>query len=347
MTFSMRFLACAVAGTAVVTAQRDVPYVFANVCHPPSSLTPSSSPSACNVQILAPPFRGSCPHAEGKVSGLRWCCWEEHEDRHISAAILRGQVPDMESTPVGHWKHLLQSYPPGIVVDAGSQVGLFTGIALAFGHHVIAVDARPDHTEMLTTSLKLNGLESAATVVHAALGSECGKMVTIEQHEQGNPGSSHIEGFRRLQQQQHSSHVPMLSLDSIIASARRNAVNGMLGAKAGSKIAKSAPVLALKLDVEGLEARVLMGAARLMAPMHRPKLIIMEVFVSRLTACNVRDFIGGFGQLNYTVDVSARLNMPYCADSSRCKQLSAARGLGHFLESLSNGQEMDLVFFLN
>ena len=38
MTFSMRFLACAVAGTAVVTAQRDVPYVFANVCHPPSSL---------------------------------------------------------------------------------------------------------------------------------------------------------------------------------------------------------------------------------------------------------------------------------------------------------------------
>ena len=159
--------------------------------------------------------------------------------------------------------------------------------------------------------------------------------------------SSHIESFRRLQQQQHSSRVPMLSLDSIIASARRNAVNGKLGAKGGGKIAKSAPVLALKLDVEGLEARVLMGAAHLMARMHRPMLIIMEVFVSRLTACNVRDFIGGFGQLNYTIDVSARLNMPYCAVASRCRQLNAARGLGQFLESLSNGQEMDLVFFLN
>ena len=44
----------------------------------------------------------------------------------------------------------------------------FTGTAVALGHHVLAVDARPDHAQMITTSLKLNGLSHAATVAHAA-----------------------------------------------------------------------------------------------------------------------------------------------------------------------------------
>ena len=86
---------------------------------------------------------------------------------------------------------------PGIVIDAGAQVGLFTGTAVALGHHVLAVDARPDHAQMITTSLKLNGLSHAATVAHAALGSECGKTVTIQQDIVGNPGSSHVDDYRR------------------------------------------------------------------------------------------------------------------------------------------------------
>jgi hypothetical protein len=70
-----------------------------------------------------------------------------------------------------------------------------------------------------------------------------------------------------------------------------------------------------------------MGAAQLMVKSLRPKLIIMEVFVDRLRACNVRDFLGAFGQLNYTMDVSPRLNMPYCSASlARCTQLSAKNG---------------------
>jgi hypothetical protein len=71
-----------------------------------------------------------------------------------------------------------------------------------------------------------------------------------------------------------------------------------------------------------------MGAARLMVKSLRPKLIIMEVFVHRLRACNVRDFLGAFGQLNYTMDVSPRLNMPYCTDVRRCTQLSSRNGYG-------------------
>ena len=70
-----------------------------------------------------------------------------------------------------------------------------------------------------------------------------------------------------------------------------------------------------------------MGAAQLMVRALRPKLVIMELFVERLKACNVRDFLGGFGQLNYTMDVSPRLNMPYCAGTtSRCSHLSNKNG---------------------
>ena len=69
-----------------------------------------------------------------------------------------------------------------------------------------------------------------------------------------------------------------------------------------------------------------MGSVQLMAKALRPKLIIMEVFVQRLKACSVRNFLGAFGQLNYTMDVSPRLNMPYCSNIARCTQLSASNG---------------------
>ena len=110
----------------------------------------------------------------------------------------------METQPVGYWSRLLSAQPPGIVIDAGAQVGLFTGTAVALGHHVLAVDARPEHVQMIATSLKLNGLSHAATITHAALGSDCGKMVTIQQNIAGNPGSSHVDDYRRrrLEQQQ-------------------------------------------------------------------------------------------------------------------------------------------------
>ena len=89
-----------------------------------------------------------------------------------------------------------------------------------------------------------------------------------------------------------------------------------------------------------------MGAAQLMVKSLRPKLIIMEVFVDRLRACNVRDFLGGFGLLNYTMDVSPRLNMPYCSAPSRCLHLSHKNGkLAPFLSSLGPNAEMDLIFY--
>ena len=391
--------------------------VFAHVCRA------GSEPSAlCDVSLVKPPEpMGSCsPYSQGTIRNLKWCCWSASQDGHISAAIIMGTVPGMEAGPIGYWSRLLAKEPPGVVIDAGAQVGLFTGTALSLGHHVVAVDARPEHVRMIATSLKLNHMEGAATVVHAALGSECGKTVTIEQHEPGNPGSSHIKEhrrrkrMRRLREQmrrlqatsphahtstfqmrppmrgqlrssssfdnpltraqskyrqptrflpvgsargdqfhgQHQSKVPMLTLDSIVQWLRQSRESLGVhhrGQRYGSPlttIPSNAPIHAIKLDVEGLEGRVFMGAASLMVRALRPKLVIMELFVQRLHACNVRNFLGGFGLLNYTMDVSPRLNMPYCENNrARCVGVSHRNGkLAPFLASLLPNAEMDLVF---
>lgn len=407
-------LLTAAAALSSASAERDV---FANVCRPPSQ------PTACNAsRAISPAPLANCPHAQGKISDLRWCCWSAAQDGHISAAIVQGRVPGMEAQPIGYWSRLLSKHPPGIVIDAGAQVGLFTGTAVALGHHVLAVDARPDHAQMITTSLKLNGLSHAATVAHAALGSECGKTVTIQQDIVGNPGSSHVDDYRRrllqLQEEKekealfneegahasggstrgwsealaheelagianepaeydelaerlglpstpstrrelfihHRSKVPMLTIDSLLQQLRTSAptlgvrprATSFLGSAAPSAVPSNSPVHAIKLDVEGLEPRVFMGAAQLMLNKLRPKLVIMELFVERLRACDVRSFLGAFGELNYTLDVSPRLNMPYCGGSNihRCQGLSNTNGrLAPFLNSLGHYAEMDLVFY--
>ena len=150
----------------------------------------------------------------------------------------------MEMEPLTYWKALLHSTAPGLVIDGGAQVGLFTATALSLGHNVLAVDTRPEHVQMILTSLKLNGLESKATVVHAALGDECGRTVTIRQPVEANPGSSQVVEQRRLslsrfgipslretpsqRQKQFNDRgvvLPMLTLDSLLAALQRRQLN--------------------------------------------------------------------------------------------------------------------------
>ena len=68
----------------------------------------------------------------------------------------------MEEESIRAWHGVLSDQPPGLVIDAGAQVGLFTGTALSLGHHVVAIDARPEHVQMLETSVRLNRLTHAA-----------------------------------------------------------------------------------------------------------------------------------------------------------------------------------------
>ena len=187
------------------------------------------------------PVNRSCaPFREGRVSGLRWCCWSDEDDSHISSSILQGVEPPMEVEPLTYWKSLLRSSAAGLVIDGGAQVGLFTATAISLGHNVLAVDTRPEHVQMILSSLKINRLEAKAMVVHAALGDECGRTVTIRQPVAANPGSSQVVEQRRLslsrsletpstlRQKQFNERgvaLPMLTLDSLLTALQRHQLN--------------------------------------------------------------------------------------------------------------------------
>jgi FkbM family methyltransferase len=62
---------------------------------------------------------------------------------------------------------------PGTVLDLGCHVGTFSLAAAALGHRVIAVDAAPEHVELLSASTDANGFDRVS-VIHAAAGDHDG-----------------------------------------------------------------------------------------------------------------------------------------------------------------------------
>jgi FkbM family methyltransferase len=134
--------------------------------------------------------------------------------------------------------------PDAVFVDIGANVGLVTvpiGRTIRhLGGHVIAVEPVPVNAARLQGSLALNGLEEYVEVVPAALGASEG---TIEIEKEGAPDAS---GNARVVLDRASARmgqaVPVLTLDSVIEERHPSRVDVM------------------KIDVEGFEVPVLMGA---------------------------------------------------------------------------------------
>jgi FkbM family methyltransferase len=129
--------------------------------------------------------------------------------------------------------------PGDLFVDVGANVGTYTIIAAECGAHVVAIEASTDVARQLGTNVRLNDIGAQVDVVHAAAGSEPGVATfsvgldTLNHVlEPGGVATATVES------------VPVISLDELI----------------GSRI-----VTAMKIDVEGFEAKVLAGAGRLLA----------------------------------------------------------------------------------
>ena len=58
--------------------------------------------------------------------------WPAKVDQYISAEILKGKVWD--SDVMTQMVEVLEGAPPGIVVDAGANIGSFTLVAAVLGH---------------------------------------------------------------------------------------------------------------------------------------------------------------------------------------------------------------------
>lgn len=117
-----------------------------------------------------------------------------------------------------------------VVVDAGAHVGLFSVLLSPRADRVVAIEASPYNFNLLENNLLVNQIDNV-TPVNAALW-------TMEGEVGFQTSESSLEGFVS---QEGARRVPTLTLNQLLAEYDR--------------------ISLLKLDIEGSEVEVLMGAS--------------------------------------------------------------------------------------
>jgi FkbM family methyltransferase len=152
---------------------------------------------------------------------------------------------------------ILQSVlgPGRLFLDVGGNIGNHTLVAASTGARIHAFEPVPRLGDRLLANIRLNGWEDRLELFRCALGAEEGT-VTLHEAEQWDDGSHSIlewDGARS----RHSFPVPLTTLDLHLAKTRPG------------------PVAAMKVDVEGYEARVIDGA-RSILDADAPPLWLLE-----------------------------------------------------------------------
>ncbi len=145
-----------------------------------------------------------------------------------------------------------------LFIDVGAHWGVMSLSAVtapAKGIRAIAIEPDPINASMLLQSVSLNQLSNSISVVAAAAGERAG---VAELQLLSTMGHS-LKGDAQAGEARHGLHVPVIGLDELLTS---------LGEDAASRIV-------LKIDVEGFEPEVLIGAKKTIAS-GRVALIIWE-----------------------------------------------------------------------
>ncbi|HYE46154.1 MAG TPA: FkbM family methyltransferase [Caulobacter sp.] len=169
-----------------------------------------------------------------------------------------------EFTEMGFLTHLLR--PGDLFLDIGANVGSYSVLASrTCGARTIAFEPDPGTAQALRRNIALNGLESLVTVEETALGPTNGETRFTVGRDTVNRIAADDEAARV---------VPMRRLDDVTGAG--------------------APTM-IKLDVEGFEAEVIEGGARVLSA---PSLLAIQ---TELDTPEIREkFAGlGFGAMYY------------------------------------------------
>lgn len=167
------------------------------------------------------------------------------DDDYLGAAICQyGEYGEIEA------QFLLGLCNPGdLCLEIGANAGYLT-IPLASKYRVWAVDPQLAAYELLCENILLNDLGNKVMPVHAACGSEKGIiwMPDIGYDQAGNHGGLNAS---HKQYGKYQLKTPMITVDSLIQEA----------------------VHLIKIDVEGMEKEVLLGAIETIA-LYKPILYV-------------------------------------------------------------------------
>ena len=181
---------------------------------------------------------------------------------------LKVLLPDVESLDVYHHIWFRQDYEKvakphegDIVIDVGAHVGLFTLRCLKCHKvsFVVAVEPHPLNAKLLRANLALNRLKRKSTVVEAALGRREGMG---ELYVADAAGQHSLFYDERKHKGRPALRVRITTADKLVHELHLKRVDFM------------------KIDVEGAELDVLMGARELLRE-FRPVLVI-EVHTDRM-----------------------------------------------------------------
>ena len=168
--------------------------------------------------------------------------------------------------------------PQRVFVDVGANVGWFSTIALALGHHVVSVEPFPyNHNLILATvaigksqrSWANGGLLLAKNALVAHKSKAARSLCAVGTHQGMNTGNAFmvpigVDGT--CGDKTYSSVVPTTTLDDVLNVA----------SKRWDSVIMKDGVYALKIDIEGFEAEAMRGATSLLGSELRPCIILFE-----------------------------------------------------------------------
>lgn len=169
---------------------------------------------------------------------------------------------ESEKVPFALLRHLVR--PGDVVYDCGANLGLYARyLAGSLGAgRVVAFEPVADNRAVLARNLALGGIAHRVTVLPLALSDEDGTaefQVDDMQSTSGTlskvTGGAPSEGRRNLGLAPRTDRVACRRLDTVVAAERLP------------------PPDVIKIDVEGAEALLLRGAARILQD-HRPRLVV-------------------------------------------------------------------------
>jgi FkbM family methyltransferase len=197
-------------------------------------------------------------------------------DPVVRELVLRDEYP-----PFAPNQLLLAMLRPDMTfLDLGANVGTFALPAAALGARVVAVDAHPQHAQLLAEAAASNGFEDRMTVVHAAIADQRGEVDLICHF-----GWSFVE--------------PPAGAPQELAAAKRVRVRALPTRDVLAEAGVSR-VDFIKIDMEGAEPLALAGMTELLEAPDAPP-VLFEVNIGRLQelGCSVRALAEMFTRVGY------------------------------------------------
>lgn len=149
---------------------------------------------------------------------------------------------------------ILEHTEPSFVLDVGANIGYYTLLSASLGHNVIAFEPNPANVLRLCDSLRLNDFSNGTPEIHIfqnAVSNVHGEEMML--HSPKNPGQAFLKPMEGQDEEtnDHKAKTTVISLDK-------------LAEEQGWFDNADFHIKLLKVDVEGKEPQVFLGAPKLL-----------------------------------------------------------------------------------